>query len=286
MSAGDTGLPQPRRVPRKKTFGERWRLMSLPNQLMFGATVVIALATVVNVIVFTLESISGGKQTDKLVAYAETQAKAASDISDAADDFTDSAHWMEEHMNDPANAMQDSVDTASENTKTTIKNAQAAFRADQRAWVGVQEADGKDFSETTPWTVTVVFFNSGKSPARNVQTSAKYKTSHIPLAGPPAEDIENLHFRPAQSIAPQGRYFQLMGGVIPAEPYTPFQMKGFDQLIPEYQSIKTKQLLMYYFGILKYDDVFGNHRETHYCILLANPDTKEAAFCDSFNDLN
>lgn len=42
---------------------------------------------------------------------------------------------------------------------------------------------------------------------------------------------------------------------------------------------------MYCFGVLKYDDVFGNHRETEYCIYLANPDTKEVGVCDTFNDV-
>jgi len=43
---------------------------------------------------------------------------------------------------------------------------------------------------------------------------------------------------------------------------------------------------LYYYGILKYDDNSGKARETQYCIFLAVPDTREAAMCDAFNDLN
>lgn len=224
----------------------------------------------------------GGIDTHVLAEAAEDGAGAASDQADAAQQFSDTAEDINGRMSDAVDQLQATAD----NTKTTIRNAEKSFRDEQRAWVGVEQVIPKDFSETVPWTVTVVFFNSGRTPARNVQISAMFKTSPIPLTGPPPEDIKKLQFRPTQSIAPQGRYFEFIGRVIPAEPYTPFQMQGFQQLIPQYQLIKNKTILLYYFGIFKYDDVFGNHRETQYCILLANPDTKEAGFCDAFNDLN
>jgi hypothetical protein len=232
------------------------------------------------------EMITGSTQTDKLIGYAQTQSTAASDIATASGDFTGSAYWMEQHMDDAATAIQDSVDTADRNTRTTIQNAQAAFRQDQRAWVGVREVESKEFAEGSIWKVTVHFVNSGKSPARNVQISAMFITSDVPLRGPSEEHVKSLVFRPAQSIAPGGSYHEQIGQEIPAEPSTTSQKRGMQTLVSQYQAIKNKQLLLYYFGILKYDDVSGQHRETQYCILLANPDTKEAGFCDSFNDLH
>jgi hypothetical protein len=232
------------------------------------------------------EMISGGTQTDKLVDYAKTQAQSADDIAQASDDFTDSAYWMEEHMQDTANAIQDSVDTADRNTKKTISDTETAFRAEQRAWVGVQgTGEIKGFTESETWKVTVVFFNSGRTPARNVRTSGMYVTSPIPLSGPSTENIKQLGFRPAQSIAPQGFYHHNIGAEAAAEGTTAAQLQGQQQLISEYKFIKDKRLFLYYFGILKYDDVFGNPRETQYCIYLANPDTKEVGMCDAFNDL-
>jgi hypothetical protein len=175
----DSVRPRSRRVRRKKTFAERWRLMSLPNQLMFLATLVIALATVVNVIVFTAESISGSSQTDKLVAYAKTQAQAATDISDAADDFTDSAHWMEEHMHDAATAMQDSVEKAQKSIEASNRQSKAALdasivasRSDQRAYVTIGKPDGTVADIVWPKDdkgnagVLVYFQNNGRLPAK------------------------------------------------------------------------------------------------------------------------
>jgi len=165
-------------------------------------------------------------------------------------------------------------------------NQLGEMRMDRRAWVGVQSTESIDFSEAVPWKVTVIFFNSGRSPARNVQSSLMYQTSPVPLSGPSAETIARLHFRPAQSIAPQATYHQHLGSYTPSEASTPDQVQGANESISEYPYIKNRKLFLYYFGILKYDDIFGNHRETQFCIYLANPDTKEVGFCDSFNDLN
>jgi hypothetical protein len=63
-------------------------------------------------------------------------------------------------------------------------------------------------------------------------------------------------------------------------------MLGNTALAAKFQDIKARKTFVYYFGILKYDDIFGKHRTTQYCIFLANPDTKETGFCDAFNDLD
>jgi hypothetical protein len=107
--------------------------MSLPNQLMFLATLVIAVATVVNVIVFTAESISGASQTDKLVEYAKAQANASSDQADAAQQFSDTAEDISGRMQDAVAQLQ----AAAENAKAGIRATQNAIRLEQRAWVAM-----------------------------------------------------------------------------------------------------------------------------------------------------
>ncbi len=168
-----------------------------------------------------------------------------------------------------------------------LVNQLTEMRDEQRAWVGVQEtAAFGGFTETEPWKVTVVFVNSGRTPARNVQSSVMFSTSPVPISGPSPESIKQLQFRPAQSIAPQENYRQALGNDVSAQSSTQFQRQGQQTLISQYPLIKNKQLFLYYFGILKYDDAFGRHRETQFCIFLANLETKEAGFCDAFNDLN
>jgi hypothetical protein len=229
------------------------------------------------------EMITGSTATDRLVSYAKIQANAGSDIADAAQQFSDTADETNGRIADAVDQLQ----AAADNTKTTIRNTQTAFRAEQRAWVGVLGvADIAGFTETEVWKVKIVFFNSGRTPARKVQTSGMYVTSPTPLSGPSTENIKQLTFRPAQSIAPQGSYRESIGIEYPAEASTAMQREGHKTLLSEYSLIKTKQLFLYYFGILKYDDGFGKERETQFCVSLGNPDTKEAAFCDGFNDLD
>jgi hypothetical protein len=236
------------------------------------------------------EMISGGTQTDKLVGYASRQARAGEDMAIAAGDQADAAQQFSDTAEDINGRMSDAVQqlqSAATNTRTTIANSEKAFRAEQRAWVGVREAVSVEVSETTPWKVVVTFFNSGKSPARNVQSSTRFKTSNTPVHGPSEDEIKRLvAFRPANSIAPQGEYHINIGGPVSGEPYTAEQLQGSQAIISEFKYIKDGTLILYYYGILRYDDVFGNHRETQWCIYLANPTTKELGFCDAFNDLN
>jgi hypothetical protein len=259
--------------------GERW---------MIFFTAVVALTTVAQVIQSGCNNKSTSKQVDRIIGAADTQASAAQDISEAEENFSDSASWIEQHLDDAANAIQDSVDTADRNTRTTIHNSEKAFKEGQRAWVGVQDAIPRgSFDEKTSWGVTVIFANSGRTPAREVETSAMFITSPVEIDGPKPEQIAQLVFRPAQSIAPQGKYNQNIGGSgAVGEPYSTRQLEGSQVLISQFQLIKDKHLFLYYFGILKYDDGFGHQRQTQFCILLANPETREAGFCDAFNDMN
>jgi hypothetical protein len=182
---------------------------------------------------------------------------------------------------------QSALSASQRNFEQSSKSTEETFRAEQRAWIGVlATVDSTGFTEKEIWKVKVIFFNSGKTPARKVQTSGMYITSPVPIPGPSSEQIKQLKFRPAQSIAPQGSYREALGSDFPPEVSTALQRQGQQTLVSQYKSIKSKQLFLYYFGILKYGDSFGKMRETQYCIFLADPDTKEVGFCDAFNDLN
>lgn len=225
----------------------------------------------------------GGIDTHALAEATKDASGAASDQADAAQQFSDTAEDINGRMSDAVDQLQ----AAAKNTKTTIKNAEKSFRQEQRAWVGVQDAVPGDFSDTQALGVTIVFFNSGRTPARNVQTSVRYELSLTPIAGPPPSEVSKLTFHPGSSIAPQGKYNQRIGGGgMVGEPYVPSQISGVADLISKFHEIKGKKLILYYFGILKYDDISGNHRETQYCVFLADPETKQLGFCDAFNDLN
>ena len=246
----------------------------------------------------------GGKDTHDLAVAAGNQATWTQRLADSAKLQSDKTQIVADRTKDLADRMKDQADETktiadqaviqarantqlAQNAVNTLTNTKQSFQAEQRAWIGVQgTSDIKGFTETEPWQVTVVFFNSGRTPARNVQMSGMYITSPIPLSGPRASDIKMLTYSPVQSIAPPGYYREVIGREFAGEIVTDIQRAGNKVLVSQYPKIKARELSLYYFGILKYDDVSGNPHETQYCIMLADPISKEAGICDAFNDLN
>jgi hypothetical protein len=238
----------------------------------------IVLAAILQTIIFYMqrnEMHSAGEQTDRIICAAlqiESDLKTAN--AQNLDALTKTL------------AQSQAATNASNAQSEKVLNANiAAARLDQRAWVGVMEATGQDFSVTNGLVATITFINSGRTPARKVQVGAGFFTSSRPVPGPPS-NIQTLEFRPAQSIGPQQKYHEVLGTFASGEPYTETQLRGEKALISRLPAIKSKELILYYYGVLKYEDIFGNSRQTQFCLFLANPDTKQLGFCDSFNDMN
>jgi hypothetical protein len=224
----------------------------------------------------------GGADTHDLAVAAANQAAATKDLADRMKDQAGSTKTIADQAIIQARANE----KLAQNAADTLANDRQAFRDEQRAWIGVRETVGKPFTETSPWNVQVTFFNSGRTPARHVQIAALFTTSNVPLSGPSADQIRLLTFHRAQSIAPQGQYHANFGTSVPAEALSIVQMQGQKQLADQYSLIKNGHLLLYYFGVVRYDDGFGNQKWTRFCIMLANPQTGEAGYCDRFNDLD
>jgi hypothetical protein len=162
-----------------------------------------------------------GEQTDRLIGLYRQQVaqltKQAGDTHELAMQAKNQADQTKT-IADQAIVQANTNKQLAQNAVDSLANSKQSFRAEQRAWVGVQgTSDSKGFTEKDVWQITVVFFNSGRTPARNVQTSGMYTTSPIPLSGPSPQQVAQLTFRPAQSIAPQGFYRESIGNVIGAE---------------------------------------------------------------------
>jgi hypothetical protein len=269
-----------------KLPGEWWETLKQPevsNRTVAVATVFIAIATGIT----WWEIHSGSEQTNKIVTAAQNIQSALdtqNDRNQAALEktFIENRRALRRNLRQG----QESMEASNTQSKAALDTSIAASKLDQRAWVGVLDIVPKEFTDTNGLVASVVFFNSGRTPARKVQVSAAFIISPVPMTGPSPEQIKTLKFRPAQSIAPQGRYNEVLGQIVSGEIYTETQMQGRKDALSRFQDIKNKIATLYYFGILKYDDIFGNLRETQFCVFLANPETKEMAFCDAFNDVN
>ena len=112
-----------------------------------------------------------------------------------------------------------------------LKNQLQEMQEEQRAWIGLQSiGTPTGFTEHEALGVEVVFFNSGRTPAHNVQTSFGYVASPVPVTGPSFGQIEQLQFRHAESIPPQDDFRQTLGVWSGAQPSTDFQKQGEEHL--------------------------------------------------------
>jgi hypothetical protein len=172
--------------------------------------------------------------------------------------------------------------------KETRIEAGNATRLDQRAWVGVRDAISVpgSFTETSAWRVNMIFANSGKSPARGAKIAALSLISPVSISGPSPDQIKALEFQPTQAIAPQGTYNFAIGTAADLIATTVAKKGEMESLISKYPLIKSGQLILYYFGILRYEDNSGAIHDTQFCIYMANPQTQVISFCRDFNDLN
>jgi len=167
-------------------------------------------------------------------------------------------------------AARDSADSS----QTTLNEATKNFIVDERAWVGV-ELKMDNFGPLAPsyFTYTFKFKNYGRSPALNIWT------------------IDNAW---------------AYGLKFPASPYyvkkmpTPFEVHSTSPLFPgeehampgtshisqpQIDEIGKGHLWWYSYGIITYDDIFGQHHTTHFCYRHGvNPPDNKPILCDTYND--
>lgn len=172
--------------------------------------------------------------------------------------------------------------------KVTRIDAAKATRLEQRAWVGVQDAISVpgSFTDTSAWRVNVVFFNSGKTPAKAAEIAVLSFTSPSSVSGPSEQLIKALKFVPTQAIAPQEKFTFAVGTPNNWVSTMVANRADMESLILKYPLINKGELILYYFGILRYEDNSGVSRETQFCIYMAKPETQEISFCRDFNELN
>src|SRR5262249_38747995 len=109
-----------RRKGHPQTLHQKWRATSLPNKLMVGATIAIALAAVINLTVAIGQWLILGKQLDQMAISAnQSERQAILGIGQLA-----VANRSARSSQEQANAAQDSAEAVNR-----------AMQLDERAWV-------------------------------------------------------------------------------------------------------------------------------------------------------
>jgi hypothetical protein len=250
------------------------------------ATVIIMIATTAYSIIALKQWNVMERQTDaafQQLSTARSSIKIANDaLKDAREtgkEQSDRAERLTKANEDVAHVSIQSAETlkqsASKSLDATIEN----FRLEQRAWVNIKEMAFKGYTaggnqvfikEGHPIRFRATYTNTGKTPAR-ILTTKTYMFAMKAGVTPPLQEkaiiaTENQHF----TLFPNGTY---------GSPEVVSDAYSTEQI----EVLKSGQYILYIYGMIPYEDVFGQTRWTQYCYYLT---TDFASFnvCTFYND--
>ncbi len=152
-----------------------------------------------------------------------------------------------------AKAMEDSVGQAKQGLDVSIE----ASRTDQRAWMDMIINAPPNFQEDRPFTTSAQMKNLGKTPAKRIMLG--YIFEGITPSTNPLFDDHRLKFINAGMLPPQGPA-TLSVEITPGKP---------DELLGKgrFEAIREGKIVVYYWGLITYDDVFGFHHWLKFCYI-------------------
>ena len=218
---------------------------------MIALTAIIALATGANVWIFYLESEGTGRQIDKLSFKAggivDSMNKAISSNRDA--------------LTKAFEANMEAVKAAERQSKSTLDAARDMSRTDQRAWMDMIINAPPTFQEDRPFSASAEMKNLGKTPAKNIKFGYLFE-GVLPSANPVFDD-KRLGFVNSGMLPPQGP------ATLPIEitPGKPDELLG----IGRFEAIRDGKIVVYYWGRINYDDVFGYPHWLQFCYIYNVP---------------
>jgi len=241
---------------------QRWKQTAIHNKALVLTGTIVAFGTLfyVGVAIFQyclMEKSANlaSKQTDRMIGEMEKQTQA---------------------MQNAANTSKNAVKLAERNIQTT----QEQSRLDQRAWVGATEMNPPSFKDgditvyikegekNTSFGVNIV--NSGKTPARKVKNKQKItaypaNAKFIPFY-PPINEREM-----SVSVIQPGMKSILYFGLFD-DPLTKEQINSF----------REGENILYIYGEITYEDVFGKKHRTTFCSYLDKTLSKTFQ-CQTYN---
>src|ERR1700688_1890855 len=228
---------------------------------------------------------SSGRQTDQLIEAANIQALASRRIVSAsrreahtADKNAEAA----ESFSASADKIREETAHASAELHRAANDSETASKLDQRAWFGISDFDVVQYDpddSRKPFRIKVLFRNSGKTPARQVHVLGQFQV-YKPTSDGPNEADWNLFM---------GFFNQSKERYVTAPDATRKYIVNDSSnniITQNYQAIKDHLLYAYYFGLATYVDNDNRLRTTRFCLMLAEPETKQLAHCGKGNDMD
>jgi hypothetical protein len=189
------------------------------------------------------EMIEGGRQADKMITAANTQAC-------AAQHFADTAGLINGNINDAVGKL-DAQATAATNS---IKATQEAMRLDQRAWVGISQVHLNTPYSAEHIGITVDLLNSGKTPATITAIDLLVTSAHTTEER--GQTIIERHLTSSvMAVAPGA-----------PTPFTINEPRGVGDIF--FGDLQSRTIQHHFKADIHYRDAFGRKRSTTFCLIV------------------
>lgn len=166
-----------------------------------------------------------------------------------------------------------------------LQTMRQALAVDQRAWVGAKSFVilNPPLEANKPIQIGLDYWNFGKTPALNVSgyVQPNFVTSETKLDfskwGEPVEAQRSVMF-PGSS----NHLLRTLPQYLPAYPSVS-NSQGIPA--PVFSELANGKSFIYIYGNLGYEDVFGFHHWTHFCLRYSFP-SNGFVYCDTFNSVD
>ena len=217
------------------------------------------------------EMTAAGQQTDRIIAEDKRLANASETSA--------------QEVHNSVMEARRGIDMSLKQSRQSLRQSEKALdrtiemsRNDQRAWVGPRdEPTVPEIKEGSTLKGSVVFVNSGKSPAKNCTWIYRYQI--IP-AGEPLEPSY-----PWEALGGDAKEQSSRGTVANLEPGATMRLSVFSSplLKTSAEGIGSHTSILYLFGRVTYDDAFGEGHWRHFAYEFVAPESHWYAY-KQYND--
>jgi hypothetical protein len=218
---------------------------------------------------------SGGADTHELAVQAKNQADRTKDVADRALAQAEATDRLAAQAKRQADLARDAMNFTIE-----------ASKLDERAWFGISDFEilQYDPSDTKkPFRFEVLFRNTGKTPALQIHTFGMFAVYNSWHSGPTDADWKTFLEYFSQS---KERYVAAPNAVRKVIFDSSMDAVANDFIVRNSPAIKQGTQFLYYFGQATYIDINNRPHTTKFCLVLAQPETKQLAHCGKGNEMD
>ncbi|WP_353062767.1 hypothetical protein RBB77_15900 [Tunturibacter psychrotolerans] len=264
-----------------KSGGEGSHESGRPHWLIAVFTLALVVCAVFQVLIMYAQTqimTDGGKQTDKLIQASERNAIAAQRFAESAESISDGMQKAAQTLNTQALLLEKARLSSEKSFKKTLDETKENYRLERRAWIAIEDFELISFEPGRNPEATVIFSNSGKTPALNVK--AAFLGGTVLPRDANQSQINNIVSKASNAVP--GIPLPIIGplGHVAMHPRE-------DRPLPQlaYDKVKSGAYDMYFTGRVEYDDVSTHHQWLTICMKVQYIGPKpDLRYCSAGNE--